>query len=271
MFGVETLKKTSLIAAFVALAILAAVLGSGSFRPQAVQAAANPAVISVFGMSDLDGETVVVHVMAVVHPGADARSVAAQVLRENNARPFDSADFRTTGLVWDQFSDSNGGNDVVELHYNSRNQPSSNAKSQLTAAQASWNITPSSFEFYLGNDTTRCPSLVKECRRQSFDGYNDVGWLKLGGCCTLAVTWYSTTTDEADMVANTNFKWSFTCGSVAGRFDYQTVMLHELGHILGLAHSDVTGSTMYATYQTSDCSLSQDDIDGVVTLYPRLG
>ncbi|WP_138431997.1 M10 family metallopeptidase domain-containing protein [Fodinibius saliphilus] len=49
--------------------------------------------------------------------------------------------------------------------------------------------------------------------------------------------------------------------------DLTTVAAHELGHSLGLGHSQVQGSLMYAYYDGSHRYLSQDDIDGIQNLY----
>ncbi|NWV50365.1 MMP10 protein, partial [Daphoenositta chrysoptera] len=48
------------------------------------------------------------------------------------------------------------------------------------------------------------------------------------------------------------------------------VAAHELGHSLGLSHSNVFGALMYPTYvamDTRDYQLHQDDIDGIQALY----
>jgi hypothetical protein len=83
---------------------------------------------------------------------------------------------------------------------------------------------------------------------------------------TLGVTWFSTTTDEADMALNTNFAWDI--GGANG-IDPQTVFLHENGHALGLGHSDVGGSIMEPVYAGLRLDLHQDDIDGISSLYPN--
>jgi hypothetical protein len=88
--------------------------------------------------------------------------------------------------------------------------------------------------------------------------------LSIGGCCTLAVTWFSTDTDEADMAVNRKFSWS-TDGS---DYDLETVLLHENGHVAGLGHSEVGEAVMFATYHGLDRQLDQDDIDGITFLYP---
>jgi hypothetical protein len=62
--------------------------------------------------------------------------------------------------------------------------------------------------------------------------------------------------------------WSLT-GS-GSTFDLETVALHEIGHLLGLDHSDVRGSVMFASYGGIRRNLSQDDIDGIRRLYPML-
>ena len=87
----------------------------------------------------------------------------------------------------------------------------------------------------------------------------------MGGCCTLGVTWYSTSVDEADMALNMNFPWS-TDG--VNHYDVETVMLHENGHVLGLGHSNVSGAVMEPYYGEVRRALHADDIDGVRFLYP---
>ncbi|MFI9203179.1 matrixin family metalloprotease [Streptomyces sp. NPDC053048] len=61
-------------------------------------------------------------------------------------------------------------------------------------------------------------------------------------------------------------KWSLT-GS-GGTFDTETVALHEIGHLLGLDHSQVTTAVMAPSYSGPRRTLSSDDIDGIRTLYP---
>lgn len=66
--------------------------------------------------------------------------------------------------------------------------------------------------------------------------------------------------------------WSI--GAVAGAFDVETVALHEIGHILGLAHSSVAGAVMLPTIRANFVkrTLARDDVRGVQALYgPRLG
>lgn len=53
--------------------------------------------------------------------------------------------------------------------------------------------------------------------------------------------------------------------------DLETVGLHELGHILGLAHSNVFGSVMYPYYGGELRALSADDVAGIQQLYGRPG
>ncbi len=53
--------------------------------------------------------------------------------------------------------------------------------------------------------------------------------------------------------------------------DLQSIVTHESGHFLGLAHSPKASATMFASYQYGDTSLrslSQDDVDGICAIYP---
>ncbi|MBI4816821.1 MAG: matrixin family metalloprotease [Deltaproteobacteria bacterium] len=75
---------------------------------------------------------------------------------------------------------------------------------------------------------------------------------------------------EADVLINgQDFTWS-TNGDVHAR-DLQSIVVHELGHVLGLQHSADPESTMYfgstngITYART---LDEDDVAGVCFLYP---
>ena len=246
-----------------------ALLVAFSFAAPPVHAGSGPTVISVFGKG---AGGLLVHAWVLVPAGADANEVAREALASQGARRITSAEFTATGLVWDQFSDSDPTNDRVTQYYNpgSRStQPEPVAATALVlATQAAWSdVAASTFLFESGGITTRCPSLVQECRgRQKTDGNNDIAWLKLSGCCTLGVTWFDTVRDEADMARNTNFSWDVS----GGDYDVESVLLHENGHVVGLGHSDVETAVMFASYHGVNRVLDPDDAAGVVALYPLL-
>ena len=70
---------------------------------------------------------------------------------------------------------------------------------------------------------------------------------------------------------DTEHTWNI--GAAPNTFDVETVALHEIGHILGLAHSNVAGAVMFPTVSSNFTKrqLTQDDIDGVRNLYPGCG
>ena len=59
-------------------------------------------------------------------------------------------------------------------------------------------------------------------------------------------------------------------GAAANAFDVETVALHEIGHLLGMAHSNVAGSVMFPSVSSNFTkrALTADDISGVQSIYP---
>lgn len=249
------------------------------------QAANGPRLISALGVANVHGERTFVHVTIAVAEGEDERAAGAAALAEQGARPatladVQSANYATSGLVWDQFNDAITTNNLVVQNYNPAGDPTGvDGQDALTASEDTWtNVTSSTFAFQFGEVTNRCPSLVKECPGdQYYDANNDVGWLALPcrpARCTLGVTWYSTSIDEADMTLNSSVAWhagSTSCANVSNAYDAQTVFTHENGHVVGLGHSSDPSALMYAYYSGAHCGLAQDDIDGITYLYPLLG
>jgi hypothetical protein len=53
-------------------------------------------------------------------------------------------------------------------------------------------------------------------------------------------------------------------------YDLQSILTHEVGHFLGLAHAPDPSSMMYAFYKSGDIQLTSDDVAGFCTIYPPL-
>ena len=82
------------------------------------------------------------------------------------------------------------------------------------------------------------------------------------------MTVYNPSIDEADMGINTGYAWNLGCQELSTSYDLQTVILHENGHVVGLDHSSDTNAIMYPSYQQANCTLGQDDINGIRSIYP---
>jgi hypothetical protein len=122
------------------------------------------------------------------------------------------------------------------------------------------------------------------CRRAFYrpDGSNvnlvlfkDDDWTYRGIDGTLAkttVTFDAKTGEilDADIEVNSAYN-NLTVGDAKIAYDLQAIMTHEVGHLLGLAHSSDFAATMFASYEpgTTDLrSLASDDVKAVCAAYP---
>jgi hypothetical protein len=76
--------------------------------------------------------------------------------------------------------------------------------------------------------------------------------------------------DDTQIHFNEAQEWTGdTRDSTAGAKDLVTIAAHEIGHALGLDHSNDPNALMYPTYLKSHRYLDSDDISGIQALYPK--
>src|SRR6202042_1897443 len=56
-----------------------------------------------------------------------------------------------------------------------------------------------------------------------------------------------------------------------GAYDLASILTHESGHFLGMAHSADTSAVMYALYHPQSTVLTPDDVAGICSIYPADG
>lgn len=95
---------------------------------------------------------------------------------------------------------------------------------------------------------------------------------------------------EADIFFNSSFPWSVAANGEAGRFDLESIVLHEVGHLFGLGHSGLGETELiagggrrviaasavmfpiaYSPGNVLDRKLTADDTAGITELYPKSG
>jgi len=106
--------------------------------------------------------------------------------------------------------------------------------------------------------------------------FRDDLWNKNDSSNTLALTTVTFDKDtgeifDADMEINTfDHVVELRDPVPAGGYDFASIVTHEAGHFLGIAHSGDPNAVMYSQYRPGTTSLrylTQDDISGICTVY----
>jgi hypothetical protein len=117
----------------------------------------------------------------------------------------------------------------------------------------------------------------KESANQNLIVFRDDGWPYSDPNSTLGLTTVTFNAEtgeifDADMEINASERNLSTSEQVpASGFDLLSVVTHEAGHFLGLAHATNPTSTMYASYKPGSGALRDldpDDVAGLCSIYP---
>lgn len=195
--------------------------------------------------------------------GAAQAQKAADYVRTPIAEQSDgreTAQYVSNGEYWA------GG--VINWYYNPANQPSylktGDVLSAVYIAAARWAQMCNLTFNYMGTSTAS-----RNFQGGAVDRINVIGWdsfpITLWGSSGVTFWNYSRTTyamADADIFLNTQESWT--------NRDVDAVITHEIGHMIGLQHSDVTSSIMSATPYNSyeyQRTLRGDDVAACAKLY----
>jgi hypothetical protein len=112
-----------------------------------------------------------------------------------------------------------------------------------------------------------------ESKNSNLIVFRDEGWVHGPGALALTTVTYVVDTGEirdADMEINTT-DVDFSVSDSKVTVDLESILTHEAGHFLGLAHSPVPESTMVVEYPPESLSLRSldaDDVAGICAVYP---
>jgi hypothetical protein len=103
---------------------------------------------------------------------------------------------------------------------------------------------------------------------------NNNGHLCTGSCLAATLTGYYSGSTITDADIYTNTKYSYTSSKetdgCSGEYDIDGIMVHEVGHVIGIGHSNVAGATMYPTVSAcnfNNRTLEADDTAAKNDLY----
>ncbi|HVW07222.1 MAG TPA: matrixin family metalloprotease, partial [Bryobacteraceae bacterium] len=163
----------------------------------------------------------------------------------------------------------------------------SNPKVAVEAAMASWNNGASSGVHFNALQSTDVAHNPSDCRNTIAIGTTDgdlsvLGFVSpttpgavavtqnsfvqsAGSVCGGSTSVPAGSIIDSDIVINPYVQFSTT--GAAGTTDFQAVMTHEMGHVLGMNHSTLLGATMYPYASMHERHLSADEKAFVANFY----
>jgi hypothetical protein len=163
---------------------------------------------------------------------------------------------------------------------------SSQLQSAVAAAFATWDAVPTaSITYQFGGFTRNLPG--EDDGRSTLGFLNEPSLDRVLASTNYLVDGVTGQILEADIFFNSAFAWSVAAAGERGRWDLQSIALHEIGHLSGLGHSAIgeteiasgggrrvlsAGSVMFpialGSGDISGRTLQPDDIAGISDLYP---
>jgi chitodextrinase len=162
---------------------------------------------------------------------------------------------------------------VMHWYYNDANRPAAVSKSatlaQIEASQAKWSAVCNITFDYQGETATGF-----SLPTSSIDGVNVIGWdptgLTVPTTGLTQIAWNgSNTIVDAEIRLNAAYSATYSPAS-----NFAATLTHEVGHSIGLDHSDVSNQVMSGPPHTAYDGVSvlgSDDISGCVHLYGAPG
>ena len=157
----------------------------------------------------------------------------------------------------------------ISWRHNTANQGGeAGVSAAISSGLAQWtNVTPATYNLSLGGTTTA--GFVT-------DGVNAALWANGNGCTggCLAITALVLASGQVITETDVSFNNSYNWNTNGSDYDVQAVWAHEVGHTMGLHHTNVkkpsNRPTMYATYfGTAGRTIEADDRDGLNCAYNR--
>lgn len=156
----------------------------------------------------------------------------------------------------------------------------------ILAAFSTWQDVPTStFSANFSGFTSARPLDQDDMSVLGFSNRPDLD--RVLGATTFVVNTTTGEIVESDIFFNSAFDWSTSQGGQSGRFDLQSIALHEIGHFQGLGHSALgetelragggrrvlaAGAVMFpnafSAGNIEERTLRADDIAGISDIYP---
>jgi len=214
----------------------------------------------------------------IVHPAKPISFVKPQPIPTTPPQPICDLEDNNTSVQSVELAGWHLKAGTITYHLNYNSAPLSVGSINFS------NIAQNSFNTWITTEVRNGISfqegLATKISRATFDSQNIITWGRTNpSALAVAYTWYDKTTNEVvevDTVLNNKFSWAWsnsnTC-AVAGYYDAQNILTHELGHWMGLSDAyepAYANHTMYGYGSKNEVqknTLTEGDISSVNMVY----